>query len=227
MPDPRPLGRAKRARRRLRTPNPEARRRLLDAAAALIAEQGFPALRVEEIAERAGLSVGTFYLYFESKADLFVALVMAFTERLRVRLRSAYRSEGTVVERLLRALDEYLAFVAETEAGFLHFIRLGDIETTQGSLSEWAFERHAEDLRPILIEGMERGEIRREDPDLLVQAILGLHQHLAGYWLKHKQRHSRDGIAQFLTAFASRALLPEPDPLGEAGAHPKGGDART
>ncbi len=182
----------------------------MEAAAALIAEQGFPALRIEEIAERAGLSVGTFYLYFEGKADLFVALVMAYTDRLRARLRQAYASEGTVVERLLRGLDEYLAFVAETAPGFLHFVHLGNVETTQGKLSSWAFERHAEDLRPILLEGMERGEIRREDPDLVAQAILGLHQHIASYWLEHRHRYPAQRVAEFLATFVGAALLPQP-----------------
>ena len=39
----------------------------MDAAADLIKEEGWPAVRIDEIAERAGLSVGTFYLYFDGK----------------------------------------------------------------------------------------------------------------------------------------------------------------
>ncbi|HEX6237857.1 MAG TPA: helix-turn-helix domain-containing protein, partial [Acidimicrobiales bacterium] len=69
----------KRGRRQLQTPNEEVRTRILEAAALLIADGGFPALRIDELAERAEISVGTFYLYFEGKDDLFVQLVESFT----------------------------------------------------------------------------------------------------------------------------------------------------
>lgn len=50
-------------------------RELLAAALALFIEKGFDATRTEEIAERAGVSKGTLYLYFEGKEDLFTALM--------------------------------------------------------------------------------------------------------------------------------------------------------
>lgn len=63
-------------------PPPKRRRRkkarpqeILDAALAAFAEKGFSATRVEDIAARAGVSKGTVYLYFESKQDMFRALV--------------------------------------------------------------------------------------------------------------------------------------------------------
>jgi TetR/AcrR family transcriptional regulator len=55
------------SRRRL----PEARpQQLLDAALALFVEKGFAATRAEEVAQRAGVSKGTLYLYYPSKEEL-------------------------------------------------------------------------------------------------------------------------------------------------------------
>ncbi|MDQ1377917.1 MAG: hypothetical protein QOE15_2090 [Acidimicrobiaceae bacterium] len=51
------------------------RARLLKASAAVFAERGFYGASVEEIAERAGFSKGAFYSNFESKDDLFLALL--------------------------------------------------------------------------------------------------------------------------------------------------------
>ena len=48
---------------------------LLDAALDLFVEKGFSATRVEEVAARAGVSKGTLFLYFQSKEDLFKAVV--------------------------------------------------------------------------------------------------------------------------------------------------------
>lgn len=48
---------------------------LLAAALDVFVEKGFAATRVEDIAQRAGVSKGTLFLYFPSKEDLFKALV--------------------------------------------------------------------------------------------------------------------------------------------------------
>lgn len=48
---------------------------LMTAALQVFAERGFAATRLEEVAQRAGVSKGTVYLYFESKEALFKAAV--------------------------------------------------------------------------------------------------------------------------------------------------------
>ena len=48
---------------------------ILDAALDLFTEKGFAASRIDEVAARAGVSKGTVYLYFDSKENLFKAMV--------------------------------------------------------------------------------------------------------------------------------------------------------
>jgi AcrR family transcriptional regulator len=48
---------------------------LLDAALELFVEKGFAATRAEEVAQRAGVSKGTLYLYYPSKEELFKAVI--------------------------------------------------------------------------------------------------------------------------------------------------------
>lgn len=209
----RPLSSPKRTRKELRNPNPAVTARLLDAAAELIRQEGFAQLRVEEIADQAGVSVGTFYLYFAGKDDLFVQLVVEFTTRLRERLTAAYAVDGSYAERMQRALKAYLDFVEDNEAGFLYFRDSGTVDTTVGRLSTWAFDQHVADLRPALEDAMERGEIRRDDATLLAQATLGVVQHLAGFWVEHRHHCSRAELQRFvnqLLTFGSVARPPAP-----------------
>lgn len=65
----------------------QSRRRLLEAARGVFFEDGFDRANLDEIARRAGLAKGTIYRYFDSKAELYVAVLAAnadvFVERLR------------------------------------------------------------------------------------------------------------------------------------------------
>jgi AcrR family transcriptional regulator len=55
---------------------PEARpEEILDAAFAVFGENGYARTKLDEVAQRAGVSKGTLYLYFESKEALFQAMV--------------------------------------------------------------------------------------------------------------------------------------------------------
>jgi TetR/AcrR family transcriptional regulator len=178
----------------------------MEAASSLIHEQGVPQLRVEEVASKAGLSVGTFYLYFDGKDDLFAHLVIEYTQRLRERMRESYDGPGSLTERLEHSLDAYLRFVEENEKGFLYFRDAGTIQTPVGRLSSWALDQHAADLRPLLEEGMKSGGYRSLDPQQTAQAIVGLTQHMAGWWLEHRDRCSRQELTHFLLSLTGLGL---------------------
>src|SRR5260221_13809522 len=62
----------------------ERRERVLDVAAQEFADYGFEDASINRILERAGMSKGAAYYYFEDKADLFITVVRYCSERLRL-----------------------------------------------------------------------------------------------------------------------------------------------
>ena len=56
--------------------------RILAAATDLFREQGYDAVRIEDIADNAEVSVGTFYNYFQTKGDVLVAIVSLEVEEV-------------------------------------------------------------------------------------------------------------------------------------------------
>ena len=62
----------------------ETRARLVDAAKQVFEDNGFLEARISDIAERAGLSHGSFYHYFESKEEVFLEVAVAQEDRLSV-----------------------------------------------------------------------------------------------------------------------------------------------
>jgi AcrR family transcriptional regulator len=57
-------------------------RRILEAATRLFREVGYDAARIEDIAERAEVSVGTFYNYYQNKGDMLLATVAMEVEEV-------------------------------------------------------------------------------------------------------------------------------------------------
>jgi len=94
----------------------QTRARLLEAAKLVFEEDGFLEARITDIADRAGLSHGSFYHYFESKEEVFREVAEAQEERLTghavVDSGLLDASTGTTVWDRLRAsnhryLEEY------------------------------------------------------------------------------------------------------------------------
>jgi AcrR family transcriptional regulator len=187
-----------RRRKQLRSPNPVVRARLLEAGNALIEIDSGPDLRVDEVAERAGVSVGTFYLYFEGKQDLLTAMVVDYTERCCTVRERALSAAGEPKVRMLRGLNAYVDFVEQNQKGFLYCKAIKNIETNAGDLSSWVFSRHAECMIPVLEEGMRTGAIANQNLELLTQSIIGLTQHMLGFWLNNNERITREQIVGFI-----------------------------
>jgi TetR/AcrR family fatty acid metabolism transcriptional regulator len=67
----------------------ETRARLLEAAASVLARSGFDRATLDEIVREAGFSKGAFYVHFESKDDLFWAMLEERISRQQEALRGA------------------------------------------------------------------------------------------------------------------------------------------
>lgn len=88
-------------------------RKLLDAAAVEFGEKGFHEASVSSITRRAGVALGSFYTYFDSKDALFRALVADMSEMVRTSARSAISEGMGPLEIERAALAAFLRFAAE------------------------------------------------------------------------------------------------------------------
>ena len=84
---------------------------ILESAQAVFAETGFIEARISDIAERAGLSHGSFYHYFESKEQIFREVAEELEARLSApptEVETATAAAASEYERILRANVLYL-----------------------------------------------------------------------------------------------------------------------
>lgn len=107
----------------------ERRRQLLGAALSLFAHRAPEDVSLDDVAEAAGVSRPLVYRYFPGgKQQLYEAALGSAADELK--LCFAEPQTGPLTRRLTRALDRYLAFVDQHDAGFSALLQGGSVAET-------------------------------------------------------------------------------------------------
>lgn len=176
---------AKRERRKEARPG-----ELLDAALDLFVEKGFTATRAEEVAARAGVSKGTLFLYFQSKEELFKAVVREnISGRFKEWNEEFETFEGTAAEMLSYCMTSWWERVGATRASGITKLMMSEA----GNFPEIAAFYQQEVIQPgqtlirrIMQRGIDRGEFRPMDLDYAIYSVIApmiflvLSKHSAG-----------------------------------------------
>jgi AcrR family transcriptional regulator len=88
-------------------------RKLLDAAASEFGERGFHEASISTITRRAGVALGSFYTYFDSKDAIFRALVSDMSDAVKMAARGAISPQMGPLEIERAALEAFLRFAGE------------------------------------------------------------------------------------------------------------------
>ena len=138
---------------------------ILEAALQVFAEKGFAAARMDEIAQRAHVSKGTIYLYFESKEAVFRALIQATLVRRVADLVALVRDHKGPIAPLLRELLLRLGhFLSTSDLVMLPkmvIAEAGNFPDLARIYREEVVERGLTLFGGLLQTGMDRGEFRK------------------------------------------------------------------
>lgn len=179
------------AARRGRPRSQEADRAILGAAAALLAEGGFAALSIEEVAARAGVAKTTIYRRWNSRGALALDAFLADFQS-----QQPPPDTGTLRGDLLAALRAWIRAVTRTSAGPILAGLIAESQRDPELGVAWR-ERVVERLRAqhklILNRAIDRGEI---PPDTDQEVVLDLLFGAAYHRLLHGHRPLTDAFAR-------------------------------
>lgn len=158
-------------------PQSETQERILTAALAAFAEQGFEGAKTRDIADRAGVKLGLLQYHFGSKQMLWRAAVDRAFADMREGLEGVLASDAFASEReRLRALLRgHVHFVAERP----EFVWLMHEEgKRRGERTRWLIDRHVKPIFelfvPVIARAQRAGDLPAElDPVHLVYALIG------------------------------------------------------
>jgi AcrR family transcriptional regulator len=159
---------------------PETRRRrkaerpqeILEAAFAEFSRNGYATTTLERIAERAGVTKGTIYVYFENKEHLFISMVREFTKAAYETVQEMYETHAGSTADLLRAQFSFIYQHIVEDTRRREVVRMLIAESAR--FPELADRYYDEIVRPCLDmlkaaiqRGVDRGEIR---PSVIVDS---------------------------------------------------------
>ncbi len=186
------------------------RLQLLNAATWVFARRGYRHTGVSEIITRAGVARGTFYLYFESKHQIFLAVLSAFHDQVAEALDRMAAHPAPVDARRSLAADctSWLQLFAAHRDAAIVVLREAPaidprfeqslLELRQTALDHFAARfRHLQELR---LAGAE------PSAELLARLQLGMFDELINTYVLRQSDADLDAIAESLAAFIWNAI---------------------
>lgn len=149
---------------------------LLAAALELFVDKGFAATRLEAVANRAGVSKGTLYLYFESKEALFKAVIQEGIIPVIVENEAiAAQHTGTSFELLQRLLDNWWTKIGQTDYAGIPKLMVAEARNFP-EIAQYYYENVISRGRRLvgaaLHRGMASGEFRTMDVETTIDVVI-------------------------------------------------------
>ena len=188
----------------------EARRReILEAAARVFARRGFHAATIAEVAADAGAAVGSIYLYFNTKEQLYFSLVDEKTEEFLSFLHAELALSPTALGKLRRLVVAELEFFNRNREFFRIYLstRNGLEWTLKDDFGEAVSRKYAaylEMVTAIIKRGIDEEELRAAPPADLAYALVGMVNSLVFRWVAEDDPEPLGPKADWLVELFSR-----------------------
>ncbi len=180
------------------------RQALIEAAEQIFAELGYQDASVSKITEAAGVGQGTFYLYFESKLEIFEELVEDLNRRVRRAMSEGAAKASDRIGREREGFRAFFKFTAEHPALY-RIIRQAEF------VSPKALKNHYSKIVDGYVEGLRKaefqGDILHYDPEVAAWMLMGIGELVGMRWvLWSEDREVPDEVFEDMMIFIQRAL---------------------
>jgi TetR/AcrR family transcriptional regulator len=207
LPRPAPKRRAQQARQELY------RGLIVEAAEAIFAESGVDGAKMEEIAEAAGLSLGTVYSVLQGKAGIIDALHEARLRDLLAAAVDAVRDLDEPLEMLIAGVRAYVEYFLAHPDYLRMYLAEGSswgLPMAGRSIRAKAWEEGHTMQARLFRRGIETGVFHPGDPDRMARTMVAMQQVRLGDWLMGDLRETPDAIVaemetQLRRSFCARA----------------------
>lgn len=187
-------------------PRERRKNEIINAAIKIFSEKGFYKTKVKDITDVLDMSTGTFYIYFNTKEDVFLEAIDGVVKAILGNAAQAIKNEPDLIMRtLIRGQVFFEKYSQYSEI-------LNQLRAEMTKDSTW-FQERVKDIyrqltKPIIkeiIDAVDQGLIRKIDPDLLAYALTGLIETMS-FRMTLDNTYTFDKIIQFLMDFLMKGV---------------------
>jgi AcrR family transcriptional regulator len=187
------------------------RNELLQAARRVFARKGFHAANVADVAAEARVSQGTVYHYFDSKEELLMAVFEAWEmDHLQQELKRSLEAEPTAAGRLTlvaHAAAQRLGTASDLLSAQVEFWSHIPRHAAIRKGFRRLFAQVAAEVAQIIQHGIESGEFRSVDANMLARLVIATYDGLLLQWLADKKAIDWQSSVNTLTTVMLQGLL--------------------
>ncbi|NML07216.1 TetR/AcrR family transcriptional regulator [Sphingomonas sp. G-3-2-10] len=178
-------------------------RAILDAAAVEFGEKGFHEGSIAGITRRAGVALGSFYTYFDSKDDVFRALVRDMSEQVKEHVGPAIRAATGQIDAERAGLLEFIKF-ARSHKEIYRIIDEAEFVDPESFRMHYATT--ADRIAARLRAAADRGEVRDDISEVHAWAIMGMNVFLGLRYSVWADDSDPEAIADTIASMLARGI---------------------
>lgn len=157
------------------------RANLLEAAETVFETVGYHEASIVKITEQAGVALGTFYVHFAGKKEIFDEVVLDLSRRVRQAMSEGARGAGDRIEAERLGFRAFFQFTAEHPALY-RIIRQAEFVSPETMRAH--YDAICQGYATGLTRARDAGEIRADvDPTVMAWALMGAGELIGMRWL--------------------------------------------
>lgn len=182
----------------------QTRNKLLRSAEHIFGEKGYHESSITEITQYAGVSLGNFYTYFESKYQVFEALLLDMQSELFRILKK--RTDG-INNRIEMEREGFKAFFEFVKTRPYWLSLFPQAEFVDKELHRKLLEKFARPYISRIEESIENGEIRILNVEMLVYSFMGITNYLGLKWVLWDKKEVDDQLIDEIMDFIKHGIM--------------------
>lgn len=167
------------------------RKIILEIAEKIISKKGFSETSIEEIAKKAHIGKGTFYLYFKNKEDMFFSIIKESFEELLIKTKKEAEKTENIFEKLKSFIKIYLDYHEKNYYIFKILLQEKPI------LKKMTFEKLWKEfydklgfLKEVIEKGIQEKKIKKYNVEDIIFALIGILNAFVHRWIIYGRKSS-------------------------------------
>lgn len=163
------------------------KRKIFETSMKLFAEKGYDATSIEEITAHVGVAKGTLYYHFTSKEEIFYFLVEEGIKLMQNSIDIKTAKHTNYIDKIKAIVLIQIKVIVKYENLITILLSQFWGKEARHQMCKGQVYKYISQIENIVREGIEKGEIKQGNPEVIASEIYGLISSALMYKLKQKE----------------------------------------